>query len=81
MSTKSIRRLVNATQQVREAIVAAVPDVTSPDNVTDAHIAAIKTLNLTNEGITSLQSGDFNDLTSLKDLRMASKFHQRYITP
>ena len=64
--------LSERTQQVREAIVAAVPGVTSPDDVTDAHIAAITTLNLTNEGITSLKSGDFNDLTKLEDLRMPS---------
>ena len=64
--------LSERTQQVREAIVAAVPDVTSPDDVTDTHLAAITTLSLTNKSITSLKSGDFNGLTSLTSLNLSN---------
>ena len=65
------------TQQVRDAIVAAVPGVNSPDDVTAAHLAAITTLILNNKnpysdkGITSLKSGDFDGLTGMTALEMS----------
>ena len=55
---------------MRDAIVAEVPGVNNPDDVTDTHLAAITSLNLNNKGITSLKFGDFNGLTSLRDLRL-----------
>ena len=53
------------TPQVRDAIVAAVPGVNSAADVTEAHLAAITSLDLSLEGITSLKTGDFDGLTSL----------------
>ena len=68
--------LSDRTQKVREKIVAAVPGVTSPDDVTETHLAAITVLNLgpnpNEEGITSLKTGDFNGLTSLRELHLAN---------
>ena len=60
--------LSERTRQVRDAIVAAVPGVSSADDVTATHLAAITSLNLQREGITSLQDGDFDGLTALTSL-------------
>ena len=56
------------TQQVKDAIVAAVPDVNNADDVTATHVAAISTLDLTNKGITQVKAGDFSGFTSLTSL-------------
>ena len=56
------------TPQVRDAIVAAVPGVSSDDDITEAHLAAITALDLTDQGITALKSGDFDGLTALTEL-------------
>ena len=62
------------TPQVRDGIVRAVPGVTHADDVTDTHLAAITSLDLgqslIREIITSLKSGDFNGLTSLRLLEL-----------
>ncbi|RKU09126.1 hypothetical protein C6503_21535, partial [Candidatus Poribacteria bacterium] len=63
--------LSQRTQQVRDAIVAAVQGVNNADDVTDAHLAAITALHLNQKSITSLKSGDFNGLTSLDNLGLA----------
>ena len=60
------------TPQVRDAIVAAVPGVNSADDVTEAHLAAIYSLNLNNKNITTLKEGDFDGLTSLIRLSIGS---------
>ena len=52
------------TAQVRDAIVAAA-GVSSADAVTEAHLAAITSLNLARKSISSLKTGDFNGLTPL----------------
>ena len=62
--------LSERTPQVRDAIVAAVPGVNSANDVTETHLAAIKTLNLIEKSITSLKSGDFDGLTGLTWLRL-----------
>ena len=57
------------TQQVRDAILDEVTGVTDCNEVTVANLAAITgTLDLEDEGITSLQSGDFAGLTALDRL-------------
>ena len=56
------------TQQVQDAIVAAIPGVNSANDVTKAHVAAITFLNLSSQSITSLKSGDFDGFTALKFL-------------
>ena len=58
--------LQGRTQKVVDAIVAAVPGITDCASVTAAHLAAVTFLNLGNDSLTSLQSGDFAGLTSLQ---------------
>ena len=66
-----VRSLIGSrTPQVRDAIVAAVPGVNNAADVTEAHLAAITVLNLTNKGITALKSGDFDGLTALTTIRL-----------
>ena len=56
------------TQQVAEAIAAAVPGVTDCRNVSETDLAIITSLNLNNKSITSLRSDDFTALLSLTSL-------------
>ena len=63
--------LSERTPQIRDAIVAAVPDVNTADDVTAAHLAAITTLTPAFRGITSLKAGDFNGLTALTYLNLS----------
>ena len=58
------------TSQVRDAIVAAIPDASSADEITTTHLTTITHLNLRNNGITELQSGDFSGLTGLTSLNL-----------
>ena len=60
--------LSERTQQVRDAIVAAIDGVDSADDVTAEHLAAITELDLNRKEITSLQTGDFDGLTALTTL-------------
>ena len=59
------------TPQVRDAIVAAVPGINSASDVTEAHLAAITSLYLLRENITTLKAGDFDGLTALTTLDLA----------
>ena len=59
------------TPQVRDAIVAAVPGVNSAANVTEAHLARITSLNLRKKGISALKVGDFDGLSSLREIELA----------
>ncbi len=58
------------TQQVQDAIVAAVDGINSADDVTDTHLTTITRLNLRSKEITALKSGDFTGLTALTDLNL-----------
>ena len=58
------------TQQVQNAIVAALPSVTNASDVTETHLASITSLNLRNKDITALKSGDFSGLTGLTNLNL-----------
>ena len=58
------------TPQVRDAIVAAVPDVNNAADVTKAHLAAITSLNLRRKSISALKTSDFSGLTTLKNLNL-----------
>ena len=60
------------TPQVRDAIVAAVPGVNNAADVTEAHLAAITSLNLDTKSITSLKVGDFGGLTNLTQLLLGN---------
>ncbi len=54
------------TPQVRDAIVAAVPNVSDCADVTAADLAGITILNLRSQNITVLKANDFNGLTALE---------------
>ena len=58
------------TAQVRDAIVAAVPGINSANDVTVAHLAAIHTLSLSRQSITTLKAGDFDGFTALATLTL-----------
>ena len=60
------------TQQVQDAIVAVILGVNAADDVTEAHLAGITTLDLSEKDITSLKSGDFDGLTALTKLELQS---------
>ncbi len=56
------------TPQVRDAIVAAVPEANNAADVTAAHLAAITGLSLYRKGIQALKASDFDGLTALTTL-------------
>ena len=58
------------TEQVKDAIVAAVSGVTDCADVTEAHLAAITSLGLSRQSITTLKPGDFDGLTALRTLSL-----------
>ena len=60
------------TEQVRDAIVAAVDGVSSCADITEAHLAAITELHMVNRGISALQADDFFGLSRLGGLRLGS---------
>ena len=62
--------LSERTPQVRGAIIAAVPDVNNADDVTAAHLANIKKLDLSKKGISELKAGDFDGLSALQTIRL-----------
>ncbi|MCY3743890.1 MAG: leucine-rich repeat protein [Candidatus Poribacteria bacterium] len=62
--------VANRTSQVRDAIIAAIPGVSTANQVTAAHLAAITSLNLRNAGITALRTDDFSGMTALTDLNL-----------
>ena len=62
--------VVDRTPAVRDAIVAAVPNVTDAANVTDAQVATITNLNLRNKGISELKTGDLSGMTALLSLNL-----------
>ncbi len=69
ISTASVG-VSDRTPEVRDAIVAAVLNVTDASDVTDAHLREIGSLNLRNKGITALKAGDFSGLTNLRTLNL-----------
>ncbi len=58
--------------QVRNAIVAALPNVSDCADVTAADLATIRYLNIRNQNITALKAGDFNGLTALTHLWLSN---------
>ena len=62
--------LCGRTEQVRDAIVAAISGVPDCADVTTAQLAGVTHLSLLNMGIRSLQSDDFSDLTALAELHL-----------
>ena len=62
--------VIERTPEVRDAIVAVVPNATDAATVTEAEVAAITHLNLRNKGISSLKTGDFSGMTALRNLNL-----------
>ena len=58
------------TEQVRDAIMAAISGVSDCSDVTTAQLASVTGLAPDNKGIRSLQSDDFSGLTALQVLRL-----------
>ena len=58
------------TEQVRTGILALISGVTHCALVADAQLAAITSLDLSNDGITALAAGDFDGLTALTNLNL-----------
>ena len=69
-SFADITPVSDRTQQVRDAIVAAVPNVSDAANVTAAPVAAITSLNLRNAVITTLEADDFSGMTVLISINL-----------
>ena len=66
-SYADITPVSDRTPQVRDAIVAAIPEVNAASDVTAVHLAAFSgTLNLRNKNITALAAGDFDGLSALQ---------------
>ena len=70
LSSAGFLPVIERTPEVRDAIVAAVPNATDAASVTEAAVAAIITLNLRNSGISSLKTGDFSGMTALRNLNL-----------
>ena len=64
------RAVNDRSPQVRDAIVAAVPGINLSSDVTEAHLAAITSLNLRSASISELKTGDFEGLTGLTNLNL-----------
>ena len=58
------------TPQVRNAIISALPDVYTAEDVTLAHLTTITKLNLRSKNISKLKSGDFSGLIALNNLNL-----------
>ncbi len=62
----------NRSQQVADAIAAAVSGVSDCNNVTEVQLATITALDLSGMSIVSLNTGDFTDLLSLTTLNLSN---------
>ena len=68
----TLNLLSGRTPQVRDAIVSAIPGVSSANDVAEAHLKTITSLDLNDKSITSLKAGDFDGLSSLQTLYLAN---------
>ena len=59
------------TRQVRDAILAAVSGVSDCEDITDEHLAGIRTLDLSGQGITALQAMDFDGLIWVRSVDLS----------
>ena len=60
------------TPLVRDALVAAIPEVSDCADVTTAHLTGVERLNFWGAGITQLRANDFSGLSSLEFLSLNS---------
>ena len=69
--TVSAAGICDRTQQVWDAIVAALPHASDCANVTDTYLSRIFYLDLESSGITALKSGDLQGLSRLAGLKLS----------
>ena len=74
ISDTTITLVSDRTQQVQDAIVAAIDGVDSATDVTAEHLASITEISLYSKLITSLKSGDFDGLIALTNLSLVSNY-------
>ncbi len=67
-----VATVCDRTTEVRNAIVAALPNVNNCANVTAADLATITSIDIQWKKITALKEGDFNGLTALEELDLSS---------
>ena len=60
--------ICDRTEAVRDALVAAIDGVSACADVTATHLSRVTILDLRNQGLTTLQTGDFDGLTALTQL-------------
>ncbi|MCG9129645.1 cadherin domain-containing protein [Candidatus Poribacteria bacterium] len=58
------------TPEVGDAIVNAISEIDTIEDVSESHLTTITNLSLRNAGITELKSGDFSELTALTKLNL-----------
>ena len=63
--------VADRTATVRDAIIAAIDGVSSASEVTSSHLASMTALDLSNQSISSLSTGDFNGMSSLTSLDLS----------
>ena len=63
--------ICDRTQQVQDAILAQLPEITDCSDVSNAHLSEITLLNLSEKSIMRLQSIDFRSLSSLIELNLS----------
>ena len=62
--------ICDRTQEVKDAILGKLSDVSACGDVTDSHLSGISDLNLSSKSISALKSGDFRGLTGLETLKL-----------
>ncbi len=67
----SITGVCDRTQQVQDEIVRQTPGISDCADITLAHLEAITSLDLSDKGISALQSGDFAGFASLRELDLS----------
>ena len=69
-----LQGICDRTPQVRDALVAAISEVSACGDVTAEHLAGVQQLSLAGADIITLQKGDFSGLSSLNWLNLHENF-------
>ena len=71
-NSDSTSGICGRTQQIRDSILAQLPNISDCANVTDTHLSRVLVLlGLENSGVTALKSGDFKGLSRLGSLKLS----------
>ena len=71
VTRNTVTGICSRTKQVSDALVAAVQEAKSCDELTEEHLSKITGLDVSGEDIKSLKSGDFDGLSALVLLKMS----------